>query len=138
MKLILIFMKDLLIDSLNTFSIILLSWLTYKLIERMYIRLNIRDYVYNEEHDEFADKVKIMWFSANDKSENKLLYRFKDEKSGLLIFINKLDITFCDRLRMICYFYKTRNNLNKILPEFLVKKYIFPYLLQIKHNNSIR
>lgn len=132
-------MKELIINFLNMIpcdlNILILSYLLYRIIQYMFKKLNIRDYSYNG-NDENADNVEIIWFSEKDISGNKSIYRFKDNKSSLLIFINKYEITFCDKIRLICYFHKSKNKSKKELPEFFVKKYIFPKLTQEKYNRK--
>lgn len=121
------------LDNIFTLLNVFLSVLIYRLIRHLFKKLDIKNYVYEGE-DERLDKVEIVWFSEQDMSSNDNIYRFKDKISSLLVFINKNDISFIDNLRMLIFFYATRNrNANK-LPDFLIKKYVFPQLTLIKYN----
>lgn len=123
------------LDNIYTIVGIIFSYLIYRLISYYFKKLNIKEYSY-EGYDELLNKAHIVWFSETDTSGNNNIFRFKDKNSKILIFINKQDITFKDKIKMIWFFSKKENKYKKMLPKFLVKKYILPQLTQIRENNK--
>lgn len=123
------------IDNVFTTLNLLLSYLIYRVINYIFKKLKIKNYTYDGD-DENLNKIEIVWFSEKDISGNDKIYRFKDKKSSLLIFVNKNDISFQDKIKMLIFFTKRKNRFDKKLPEFLIKKYILPQLTLIKYNKN--
>ena len=113
----------------NKFIILLMMF--YKTINLLTKIINIRDYTYDGD-DLYLNNIKIGWFNSNS-----IYYRFKitQNSNNKIIILNRNDILLFDKIKLIIWFLKEcisnilcnfNKNLSnkKILPEFLIKKYI--------------
>jgi hypothetical protein len=124
----------------NLFAMTL--WLLYWMISELGRKIDLKNgYRYYEYDENFEKKARISFFGYEDNLYNKVFYRFKDEKSGLLIFLPKKLISFVDLIRlslflMYEYFFAFVNKNSgctkdeKELPEWFVKKYILPLITE--------
>ena len=135
------------INQYKILIIIIIMTFIYKIIEYLSKKIDISSFHY-EGFDDNGNDVKIVWFNADYKKGKykNLYYRFKvdikyfkNKKNPLkdhIIIINRNDILFFDKIKLLYFFIKEyiksilcdkmNAKIDKILPVWFLNTYIFP------------
>jgi hypothetical protein len=136
---------NLITDIIIENKLIIMGFFIYKIIGYLSNKINISSYSYDG-GDDLGNDVKVKWFNANYLTQN-LFYRFevdidyfqnkKPKIKGYVIIINRNDILFFDKLKLIYFFLSEytkdliclkikANRSEKKLPLWFLRTYIFP------------